>query len=446
MGGITLALIVGLVAILIGAGIGYAFAAGRYAASLFAVTQKQQELQRQLVSAPQGPTSEASAPQPQPPVQAVPVATQEPTASTSRIPALTHAPWEAAREASTEKSPSATEGQPLAAEGESTPNVASGEEDTRSTFTSFVAIAHQAGALMMLDIDHLRKFRERYGRQLGDYVSNHVERVIRDALQETSAVISRYEDQEFLIALPEIAGDATERLMAARRAASEVRAEIQRAFLQVGSERLTVTASIGLAMMETGVASEEIIARADEALHAAKRAGRNCAYYQLGGQCLPVDPLTEPEEAPAHQASASKQANDTSANKRSSCRDRRRHERMACYSVNLIAPCRDEVVPAIDKFERVQFLDLSVSGFSMILPAVPTADVFCVALFNHRGMIFMSAEVVNVRQAPRSGHGKPLVIVGCRFRQRLYPERPMPNLFSEHRQHDAAISAILQSL
>lgn len=444
MGGIGLALAVGLVAILIGAGIGYAIAAGRFAAQLFASLPKPSDPEslpaKSFDADPMAASAASSGAAANATVADAPV----------RTPALTRLPWEPLVGETTESSAesqaasagtSATPQRPAIAPLTSSP----ADEDPAGTLTSFIAIAHQAGALMMVDVDYLGQFRERYGPQLAEYVANHVEGVIREALRETAAVISRYEAQEFLIALPDIAGAPHEKIMAARRLASTLRAEIQRAFLQVGSERLTITASVGVALLERGVASEDVITRADEALHAAKKAGRNCAYYQHAGRCLPVDPLTETAEA-TELKPMDNIGNLNTPGRRVACRDRRRHVRMPCRSVNLIAPCRDDIVPMVDKFERVQFLDLSVSGFSMILPAVPTVDRFCVALFNHRGMIFMSATVVNIRQAPRAGHTKPLVIVGCRFLRRLHPDQPMPNLFHESLAQHAEVADVLQSL
>ena len=58
----------------------------------------------------------------------------------------------------------------------------------------------------------------------------------------------------------------------------------------------------------------------------------------------------------------------------------------------------------------------------MLVRSVPTSNQFAVALINEKGLIFMAAEVANIRQAKRErANDKPLLIVGCRFRQRLYP-------------------------
>lgn len=283
---------------------------------------------------------------------------------------------------------------------------------------SETAARAQSDILCIVDVDFLRQYRERYGQQMGDYVSGHVEQILRDSLHEFGAVISRYEGQEFIITWQAELGAAAKRLRAARAATAKLRADVERAFLQVGSERLTLTISLGLALCDGGLTAEQVIARADEALAAAKRAGRNRGYYHNGETCLPVEPLDAPEQS--KQDDNAKQL--TKRRSASGVRERRRHERQACSNINLIAPCTDGVLPAMDKFQRVQFFDISVSGFSMLVRSVPTSNQFAVALINEKGLIFMAAEVANIRQAKRErANDKPLLIVGCRFRQRLYP-------------------------
>ena len=285
--------------------------------------------------------------------------------------------------------------------------------------------------LCIVDIDFLRQYRERYGQELGGYVSDHVLRVMQDTLRETAAVISRYEGQEFIITWPAELGSKTKRLWAARKITAGLRADVERAFLQVGSERLTITLSLGIALCEPGLTGEQVIALADEALAAAKKAGRNRGYYHTGSECRAVEPLDKPDDdAVQKEHAARKQANQKRSHK-SSGRERRRHERQPCNNINLIAPCTDGVLPGMDKFQRVQFFDISSSGFSMLVPTVPTTSQFAVALINSRGMIFVAAEVANVRQAPRAtSTDRPLLIVGCKFLQRLHPPgepRPASN-------------------
>ena len=58
--------------------------------------------------------------------------------------------------------------------------------------------------------------------------------------------------------------------------------------VQFEGKTLKVSASIGLAEIEVGEDSAKLIRRADEAVYAAKKAGRNCGYWHDSQQCLPM--------------------------------------------------------------------------------------------------------------------------------------------------------------
>ena len=406
----------GIVVILAGAGLGYGLAAFNYLAELQAAQREKLELQRQMNA------SVRHALLANPPVRAQPQ-----LVATVLAPVVPESPLPEAEPVSSKPANSSAELQPQPSAV--APIEASAE--TPIDGASWQQLIHEAAeraqsdVLCIVDVDYLRQYRECYGAELGDYVSNHVLRVIKDSLADSlpgaGALISRYEGQEFILGWPAEPGNASQRLWAARKITAKLRADIERAFLQVGSECLTITASLGLALCEPGLTGEQIIGRADEALVAAKKAGRNRGYFHIGNQCLPIEPLETPLEPAANEA-------DVKAKRRragNSGRERRRHERKPCDNINLIAPCSDGVLPAMDQFQRVQFFDISSSGFSMIVPTVPAANQFAVALINSRGMIFMAAEVANVRQAQRaSAAAKPLLVIGCRFLQRLHPEAP----------------------
>jgi diguanylate cyclase (GGDEF)-like protein len=119
-------------------------------------------------------------------------------------------------------------------------------------------------ALLALDVDHFKRINDQGGHQLGDTVLREVAQCCRDALRETD-LAARIGGEEFALLLPgsdlEQAQQLAERL---RRAIAE---------LQLPA---TVTVSIGCAELTLAMASiDALLARADEALYAAKDAGRN---------------------------------------------------------------------------------------------------------------------------------------------------------------------------
>jgi diguanylate cyclase (GGDEF)-like protein len=123
--------------------------------------------------------------------------------------------------------------------------------------------------LMLLDIDHFKGLNDRYGHPFGDQVLKRVGAVLNASVYETDYV-ARYGGEEFVILLPraEAAGAA--------RKAEAIRAAIEAENFALGFETVKVTVSIGLAHFPRDAASpEDLVARADAAMYAAKSSGRN---------------------------------------------------------------------------------------------------------------------------------------------------------------------------
>ena len=125
-------------------------------------------------------------------------------------------------------------------------------------------------SLLMLDIDHFKSINDRYGHDVGDQVIVAVARLCATQTRD-SDVVARIGGEEFAILLPETeledACVAAERLRTARRRAS----------VRDAHRSTAVTVSIGAALAEANVAGlAELMKRADDALYAAKRGGRNC--------------------------------------------------------------------------------------------------------------------------------------------------------------------------
>ena len=120
-------------------------------------------------------------------------------------------------------------------------------------------------ALLMVDVDHFKKYNDSFGHPAGDTVLARVAAILREATREVDHV-ARYGGEEFLVMLPETgmpeALDISERIRA--RIGEEV----------FHGRRMTV--SIGVAEFPLhGDTPEQVIAAADEALYEAKREGRD---------------------------------------------------------------------------------------------------------------------------------------------------------------------------
>jgi diguanylate cyclase (GGDEF)-like protein len=125
-------------------------------------------------------------------------------------------------------------------------------------------------SLLLLDIDHFKSINDRYGHDIGDQVIVAIARLCGTQTRD-SDVAARIGGEEFAILLPET--DLAE----ARAVAERLRAAADEQPLASSAGPIAVTVSIGTALADGKTAgSAGFMKRADEALYAAKRGGRNC--------------------------------------------------------------------------------------------------------------------------------------------------------------------------
>jgi diguanylate cyclase (GGDEF)-like protein/PAS domain S-box-containing protein len=124
----------------------------------------------------------------------------------------------------------------------------------------------------MLDVDHFKQFNDRYGHDAGDMVLKEVGNLLRKSVRE-SDMACRYGGEEFLFVLPEC--DMPSALARMRQIRDDIR---NRTPLFRGRAVSPITLSVGLAQLGDRTSTQaELIAAADEALYAAKNAGRDRA-------------------------------------------------------------------------------------------------------------------------------------------------------------------------
>ena len=129
--------------------------------------------------------------------------------------------------------------------------------------------------LLLFDVDHFKKFNDTHGHQTGDEVLRGVARVLRSALGDVG-LVARYGGEEFAVICSGLGYAA----IAAQ--AERARQAVASLHLRKGGQTLSVTVSGGLADFLPGDDDRELIRRADEAMYASKKAGRNCAHYNDG--------------------------------------------------------------------------------------------------------------------------------------------------------------------
>lgn len=137
-------------------------------------------------------------------------------------------------------------------------------------------------SLLMLDIDHFKKFNDTWGHQVGDQVLKLLARTLRDNVKGQD-VVARYGGEEFAVILPHTELDAAVTLADSIREALMAKQLVKKG---TGQDMGRMTASFGAARFTRTEALGELVGRADEALYAAKRSGRNRVV--AAGQVVPL--------------------------------------------------------------------------------------------------------------------------------------------------------------
>jgi len=127
------------------------------------------------------------------------------------------------------------------------------------------ARTHKPVSLLIVDIDHFKRYNDEHGHQAGDECLRAVARTLQGAVHRAADCVARYGGEEFVVLLPETDSEHARQL-----------AELARS--RVEGLELDVTVSIGVATATPDREiehAEDLVKQADEALYAAKDAGRN---------------------------------------------------------------------------------------------------------------------------------------------------------------------------
>ncbi|MBI4354679.1 MAG: GGDEF domain-containing protein [Candidatus Omnitrophica bacterium] len=125
-------------------------------------------------------------------------------------------------------------------------------------------------AVVLLDIDHFKRYNDTYGHSAGDLILKHVASVVRKTVPP-DGLCARYGGEEFAILLPK--ASRTQGMEVADRIRQSVEAHVRP--IGNGSHE-SVTVSLGVAAFPDDATSDlELIRRSDQRLYQAKHAGRN---------------------------------------------------------------------------------------------------------------------------------------------------------------------------
>lgn len=122
-------------------------------------------------------------------------------------------------------------------------------------------------SFVLADVDHFKAINDQHGHEVGDQVLVQVAAALSEGMREVDH-LARWGGEEFLIVLPDTdeatAAQVAERL---RQAVAQLRTS--------GAQGHAVTVTLGVAQRSAAESPDQAISRADEALYAGKRAGRD---------------------------------------------------------------------------------------------------------------------------------------------------------------------------
>ncbi|MBP7263610.1 MAG: diguanylate cyclase [Spirochaetia bacterium] len=125
-------------------------------------------------------------------------------------------------------------------------------------------------SVVMMDIDHFKKFNDTYGHSCGDVVLKQVAQLIQSHIRGND-VAARYGGEEFCLLLPDTD------LSVAAKIAERIRQSVGATVIEYEGQKLNVFISLGVAQFDSSrdLSGKSLIDRADKALYRSKQEGRN---------------------------------------------------------------------------------------------------------------------------------------------------------------------------
>jgi diguanylate cyclase (GGDEF)-like protein len=123
-------------------------------------------------------------------------------------------------------------------------------------------------SIVLADLDNFKKFNDQYGHAFGDYVLQEVARLLGERVRKMD-VVARWGGEEFMIMIPETTQEGAVLL------AENLRVSLEENHFQHEGQQALVTMTLGVSSYQKDEPLDSCIARADQALYAGKKRGRN---------------------------------------------------------------------------------------------------------------------------------------------------------------------------
>ncbi|MES2164433.1 MAG: GGDEF domain-containing protein [Pseudomonadota bacterium] len=155
--------------------------------------------------------------------------------------------------------------------------------DLLPTMIATAHASHAPLALIMIDLDHFKRFNDSHGHLAGDQALRTAAHVLSSALRPTDFAV-RYGGEEMMVLLPDTSDKVA--VAVAERLCERMQQAVVFADMRVALPQ--VTASFGVATLQAGQDDHALIAAADGALYRAKDQGRNrVVHHQATGLVQP---------------------------------------------------------------------------------------------------------------------------------------------------------------
>jgi diguanylate cyclase (GGDEF)-like protein len=141
--------------------------------------------------------------------------------------------------------------------------------------TREVDLAHRherSLGMIIIDIDHFKSINDNYGHAAGDYLIKALAQSAKESIRNSDQIF-RFGGEEFVVILPETGARGVKRL------AERIRRNIEAMESPFDGNTIKMTASLGVATLNSGEEENDFFSRADKALYQAKHAGRNCVRF-----------------------------------------------------------------------------------------------------------------------------------------------------------------------
>ncbi len=130
--------------------------------------------------------------------------------------------------------------------------------------------------VLMIDVDHFKHFNDTYGHLAGDVALESLAASLKQSMR-TGDAVARFGGEEFCV----LAVDCDE--TGAHELAERIRVAVEGMMIPHGAEKLSITVSIGMRMIDPRNSAKRVLDEADKALYASKAGGRNrCTMFKPG--------------------------------------------------------------------------------------------------------------------------------------------------------------------